>query len=406
MISDDCDNRDLESIFDNEKKSLEEGGVIRLSCFIRYLEMCAEFRKTVYRGHSQVGWQLTPSLFRYKNLPDNEENAFKEIEAVHPEEFLKDNTTLERLVRMQHYGLPTRLLDVTRNPLVALYFAVVRDVDKDGEVIFIEVPEEDEKFFDSDTVSCIANLAHMPKRSKEFIKEELIRWFLKLRDLSSEENLKYCELLREILLKSVKSIIPIFSYFGVEDISKNYPSINNLIKCSNNVITPEISHFFHRINEGDNYSYEELEKDYKSFFNSYAEKIKNYFRTEPNAIGLFNEIPDIMRLIYFIREEKPYFKRIIRYSDLLRVIYVKTKQNNPRIIAQNGDFLLFGLTSNMNNYDDNTKIRIKTKITIKEGNKRWILRDLARAGITEDKLFPELAYTAKNILNKYTYQDE
>lgn len=42
----------------------------------------------------------------------------------------------EWLALGQHYGLPTRLLDWTRNPLVALYFACVADFDKDGAVYF------------------------------------------------------------------------------------------------------------------------------------------------------------------------------------------------------------------------------------------------------------------------------
>lgn len=40
-----------------------------------------------------------------------------------PDEFTNCNTAFDELTKLQHYGLPTRLLDVTMNPLVALYFA-------------------------------------------------------------------------------------------------------------------------------------------------------------------------------------------------------------------------------------------------------------------------------------------
>jgi hypothetical protein len=78
----------------------------------------------------------------------------------------------DRLVRMQHFGLPTRLLDVSLNPLVALYFATdpgPKGGASDGSVTAFAIPEEREKYYDSDSVSCIANLANMTKDEKNEI---------------------------------------------------------------------------------------------------------------------------------------------------------------------------------------------------------------------------------------------
>ena len=87
----------------------------------------------------------------------------------------------DKLVRMQHYGLPTRLLDVSRNALVALYFATDPGSDgdskTDGKVTVLHVPPEREKYFDSDSVSCMANLANLTPEEKDKIyrlKESLI----------------------------------------------------------------------------------------------------------------------------------------------------------------------------------------------------------------------------------------
>ncbi|MCX9104417.1 FRG domain-containing protein [Aeromonas veronii] len=82
-----------------------------------------------------------------------------------PTELPSSLSFIEILVRLQHYGLPTRLLDLTSNALVALYFAC-RDHEKtEGEVLVFDIPNDQIKFHDSDTVSIISNIA---RRSNDF----------------------------------------------------------------------------------------------------------------------------------------------------------------------------------------------------------------------------------------------
>ena len=83
----------------------------------------ADGTETFYRGHADKDWVLLPSIFRTPNGIANEHLLFRDMVAHEPQSFLECHSALDYLVQMQHYGLPTRLLDVTTNPLVALYFA-------------------------------------------------------------------------------------------------------------------------------------------------------------------------------------------------------------------------------------------------------------------------------------------
>lgn len=78
---------------------------------------------TVYRGHPNSTYRLKPTIFRTAAQAENEHLLLRDLVAMHPDQFAADGSAMEMLVRMQHYSLPTRLLDATWNPLVALYFA-------------------------------------------------------------------------------------------------------------------------------------------------------------------------------------------------------------------------------------------------------------------------------------------
>lgn len=88
-----------------------------------------------FRGHASKEWHLQAGIFRNKNI--NEHDCFKAASNRCWTE-VSSFTNLEKLIYFQHFGLLTRLLDVTSNPLVALYFACQEYIEngeyKDGQV--------------------------------------------------------------------------------------------------------------------------------------------------------------------------------------------------------------------------------------------------------------------------------
>lgn len=133
-----------------------------ISSINQYVDFLGQIRKKdsklFFRGHSKVSYDLKPSLFRKEEWLTNEKKMYLELMAKCPYEFERLESHIEKLAEMQHYGLPTRLLDVTQNPLVALYFACESQYSYYGEIIIFSQNLDSIKYFQSDTVAMLASL--------------------------------------------------------------------------------------------------------------------------------------------------------------------------------------------------------------------------------------------------------
>lgn len=94
-----------------------------------------------YRGQTDSTWHLTPSIYRGEWDPVREREMTRDfrlralMELDH-----KPTTYLGWFFVMQHYGLPTRLLDWSESCLVALYFAVEKFNSNSDATVWIMHP--------------------------------------------------------------------------------------------------------------------------------------------------------------------------------------------------------------------------------------------------------------------------
>jgi FRG domain len=148
--------------------------ITSLTGFVRKIEELRRNRSGVFffRGHSKASFELLPSVFRNSGLKKFERNIIYDLMAEAPSDFERDKYQFDRLVRSQHYGAPTRLLDVTTNPLMALYFACEHHETERGQVVVFEFDVNSPRYFLSDTVSCKANLSRLSQEeTKELVAE-------------------------------------------------------------------------------------------------------------------------------------------------------------------------------------------------------------------------------------------
>lgn len=376
-----------------------------------YLELIKKIKiknNVFFRGHSDNSYDLNPGIYRKikakkdKTLIDYEDKIYREVISKSPQEFL-GKTTLESLALLQHYEAPTRVLDLTENALVALFFAVNSKLgENDGEVIVFDIPDNYVCHYNSDRVTILANIAKCEKDIN--YTHGMVPFFRdKIDEVENRrQDFDVLELIGGLYNENITDFLFQNSEYLSNEIAKNDFSISSY------------DEYFNYLKEKYEKENNELdEKELKIFNNSLVDNIQNILE-----IGVTRSIKSCNesffgKLLHNIREDKSYFDAIIDPQHISQVLAVRPKLDNPRIVRQQGAFLIFGIKSLIIpgfvdakpiaelNKDWVLKGFDEERILIDKDSKDNILKELEQLGINQSILFPEVDKVADFVRKKY-----
>lgn len=338
-----------------------------LSEYMRMIAFLYEFDNSpddnlAFRGVSDYSFSLSPSLRVYQENENFSYNCDYSIEyklvdemlTSRPEEFAGITSDFDLLAKMQHLGLPTRLLDFSLNPLVALYFACQSLSSKTARVL---CTRDTSSAYSRKTVDDVCG-THRVIEFAQFYLEDLVH--------GNDGILRYMVHNREPLMAHPKCISErIQRQSGIFMIFPNTVSDSAWFNLSSrsegcyhiNYATPKGNEILNKIKD--------CENPYKIYgIASEQDLMGHRFILTPDSFH------KLQQCYPSNATEQTFQKRFYVDSDVASI--------PPKIMAENF-----------------------CSILIEPEYKRNIMRELDQVNINEAFLFPEPEYTAKRIKNRY-----
>ena len=203
---------------------------IKVTSIKQWHELLNDYRKKNYkfRGQSDESWELIPKVGRKEYKKSNDETIFRQWKR--RAKFYIQSKNLsdwEYLSIAQHTGLPTRFLDWSHNPMVALFFCCTEHQDKNGAVYISLV----DKFVDDEKTKPFSLrseiLFYQPVTSIDRLANQFGYFSV---HKNPEKPFEADELIKIVIPKKLKSeFIEMLNQYGINYLSL-FPDLEGLSK--------------------------------------------------------------------------------------------------------------------------------------------------------------------------------
>ena len=399
---------------------------------IEYLEFIKDYTddnssKIYFRGENKIYTDRIPGIYRTNS--DNTTFKFPNLVSEGPHEYYYDlfsefgwsvnsKKLFEQIVDAQHFGAVTSILDITSNPLAALFFAASGNYEDNGKIyIYTVKPKSIERYF-GHTISLMTYLNFVPNK---YINEFILVFNTLLKFIPLDSLLGKYIFNREItlseFLKELKNSfnsspgIDISGHEGLKEFYKN-PFIRQTFivfekeyEQSTEKAKDNIINFIIKISPN---SEEELkliglldspDVDLEAYHEFLLKKISEIITGFLNKLNDVSDIADKYTYPYAI------------FEDMQKSYIVYPSRLNERIKNQKGAFIIPGYFStekiNVNEIQTSIKNSLTNSITetnriiVDSNSKKQILEQLKQLGIDEGFIYPDIEHIAKTISKKY-----